>query len=126
MDDQSKATAVLSFDFQTSFPNKFWISGWSPADDDSDAFRYKIMSARHTDKEAIRLVIVLENANGTKDVLQDLLVRREGLERVVATFVTGLTDEYGLDFEEQDFSACRTPDDFDAAAIRFGWAGHEP
>jgi hypothetical protein len=103
VNDQLNPSAVLPIEFHNCFPHKLWISDWSSPDGDSDRFRYKIMSARQVVDEAIQLVIVLENGDGTKDVLQDLTVRPEGFERVAAVFVSGLADEYGLDFEEQVF-----------------------
>ena len=115
MSEESNPTAVLSFDFQSCFPHKFWISDWSPAEDGADQFRYKIMSGRRAGRDAIQLVIVLERGDGTKEIMQDLDVRPEGFDRVASVFVSGLADEYGLDFEEQDFSECRTFDDFDSA-----------
>ena len=109
-------TAILSFDFVRLFPHKTWVSDWSGEEHEPGSFRYKIMSARHADGDIYELVIVLQNANGTKRVLKHLELQG-GVDRTARVFVDGLAHEYGLDFEEQDFSSCRSADEFEAIAV---------
>jgi hypothetical protein len=47
----------------------------------------------------------------------------DGYARV---FVDGLEEEHGLDFEEQEFTAVRTAEEFDQAVAAYGWSGKEP
>jgi hypothetical protein len=124
--EEAEQPAILSFDFVHVFPHKTWVSGWSgAAEDDQDAFRYKVMSARHADNDVYELMIVLQNADGSKQVLKHLTLHG-GVERTARGFVDGLSREYDIDFEEQDFSACHSLEEFEGVARRFGWRISEP
>ena len=112
--------AILSFDFVRLFPHKTWVSDWSGLEGERGSFRYKIMSARHAEGDVYELVIVLQNGDRTKQVLKHLELQG-GVDGTARVFVRGLSQEYGIDFEEQDFSSCRSADEFEAAADRYGW-----
>ena len=117
---------LLRFDFVDLFPHKFWISDWSRDSHYPDGFRYKLLSARRESGGVMQFLVVLQQRSGDKEVLSTLDVNASGFDQVAANFVNGLAKEYGLDFEEQDFSSCRTPEAFDAAAARAGWSTTEP
>jgi hypothetical protein len=82
------------------------------------------MSARH-EQDVYELMIVLQNADGAKQVLKHLKLQG-GVERTARVFIDGLAREYDLEFEEQDFSSCRSPEEFEAVAARHGWLITEP
>ena len=125
MTEESEQPALLSFDFVHVFPHKTWVSGWSGAEDDEDAFRYKVMSARHAENDVYELMIVLQNADRSKQVLKHLTLQG-GVERTARGFVDGLSREYDIEFEEQDFSSCHSPEEFEVVARRYGWRISEP
>ncbi len=125
MTDETEQPAFLSFDFIRVFPHKTWVSSWSGAEDDDDAFRYKVMSARHAEGDVYELMIVLQNADGGKQVLKHLTLQG-GVERTARGFVDGLSREYGIDFEEQDFSSCHSLQEFEVVARRYGWRISDP
>jgi hypothetical protein len=63
--------AFLTFDFRRIFPHKAWIS-WAADDTYPAGFRYKLIAARHEDEESIELLIVLQQRDGSKQVLKPL------------------------------------------------------
>jgi len=117
---------ILSFDFRHVFPHKTWISNWSNDTQHPDGFQYKLMSARREPENVIAFLIVLQKRSDDKEVLHSSEIPSARFDRVAAIFLDGLAKEHGIDFEEQDFSACRDLITFDAAAFRFGWKSAEP
>jgi hypothetical protein len=117
--------ALLTFDFRCVFPHKTWVSDWAADETYPAGFRYKVMSARHEDNESIELLIVLEHRDGSKNILKHYDVKSTGFDRVAETFVKGLAETHGVNFEEQDFRACRTAEDFEARAVHFGWRSQD-
>lgn len=113
---------LVSFDFVDLFPHKFWISDWSSDSHYPKGFRYKLLSARRESGDVIQFLVVLQHRSGDKQVLSTLDVKASEFDRVAALFVDGLAKQYGLDFEEQDFSTCRTLEAFDEEAARTGWS----
>jgi hypothetical protein len=117
---------LLNVDFVEVFPHKFWISSWSSDSQYPAGFRYKLMSARREPDNVVHFLIVLEQRSGDKEVLSSLDINAPVFDRVAAEFVDGLAAKHGLDFEEQDFSSCRTLADFDKEVARRGWTSTEP
>ena len=113
---------LVSFDFVDVFPHKFWISDWSSDSQYPGGFRYKLLSARHERADVIQFLIVLQHRSGDKEVLKTLDVNASVFDPVAAIFVDGLAKRHGLDFEEQDFSSCRTLEAFDDEAALAGWS----
>ena len=116
--------ALKAIDFINTFPHKFWISSWGTDDKYPAGFRYKILSVSEAN-DVIAFVIILQHRSGEKELLKSLETRGPDFDRVVAVFVSGLADEYNIDFEMQDFSACRTPDEFERLSREFGWISSE-
>jgi len=117
---------LLNFDFVDVFPHKCWISDWSSDSQYPDGFQYKLMSARRESANVIEFLVVLQQRSGDKEILKALDVNASVFDGVAAKFVDGLSAKHGLDFEEQDFSSCRTLAAFDAEAARFGWSMTQP
>jgi hypothetical protein len=113
---------LVTFDFVDLFPHKFWISDWSSDSQYPDGFRYKLLSTRRESVDVIQFLVVLQHRSGDKEVLSTIDVTASVFDRVAATFVDGLATQHGLDFEEQDFSSCRTLEAFDEEAAIVGWS----
>jgi hypothetical protein len=117
---------LLSFDFVDVFPHKFWVSDWSSDSQYPDGFRYKVLSARREPENVIQFLVVLQQRSGDKEILSSLDINASVFDRAASKFVNGLAKQHGLDFEEQDFSSCRTLEAFDAEAARMGWSMTKP
>jgi hypothetical protein len=117
--------ALLTYDFRQVFPHKTWISDWATDDTYPKGFRYKVMAASHEDEKSIELLIVLQQHDGSKQVLKHYDLDAAAFDRVAATFVEGLAEQHGLSFEEQDFRSCRTAEQFEAQVARFGWTSKD-
>lgn len=115
------ADALVSFDFVHSFPHKTWVSTWSSDESYPSGFRYKLISARHENLAEVELIVLLQQRNGEKEVLKHLDIALSSFEPIASTLLEGLAEEYDLDFEAQDFSACRTSESFEVLAEQFGW-----
>lgn len=117
---------LVTFDFVDLFPHKFWISEWSSDSEYPEGFRYKLLSTRRESVDVIQFLVVLQQRSGDKEVLSTINVTASVFDRLAATFVDGLATQHGLDFEEQDFSSCRTSEAFDREAALVGWSMTEP
>ena len=118
--------ASLSFDFQTTFPHKFWISSWNRDHSYPAGFRYKLLSARREPAGPIELVVILEQPGGFKTEMKRYDVEREAFDRVAQTFVDGLAVSHAVDFEVVDLSWVLDPREFEEAAQAAGWYEWEP
>lgn len=112
---------LLKFDFVSRYPHKAWISDWSSDEHYSGGYCYKVMSCRLEPSQSIKLLVILQQRNGDKEVLASLEVSAAAFDEVVSGIVNGLVKQYDLDFQEQDFSTCRTLDEFKIASQQFGW-----
>lgn len=126
MAKRSQQPGFLKLDFATYFPHKFWISDWSEDDQYPDGFRYKLLGARDETKQAVELVLLLEARNGDKQEMHRAQVKIAAADGYARVFVNGLEKEHDLDFEEQDFTAVRTAEEFNRAVTAYGWSGKEP
>jgi hypothetical protein len=96
--------AFLRFDFESWYPYKFWVSSWSSDESYPEGFRYKILSGVNSETNAVKLVLLLEEANGDKTEMKRLEADLKKADGVAKIFVDGLSESYELDFEEQDYS----------------------
>jgi len=126
MAKRSEQPGFLKLDFARYFPHKFWISDWSEDGQYPEGFRYKLLSARDEKKQAVELVLLLEQRNGDKQEMHRAQVKVAAADGYARVFVDGLEEEHGLDFEEQDFTTVRTTEEFDRAVTAYGWSGEEP
>ena len=126
MAKSSGQPGIVKLDFARYFPHKFWISDWSEDDEYPEGFRYKVLGVRDEEEQAVELVLLLEERNGSKQEVHRALVKVAAADGYARVFVDGLEEEHGLDFEEQDFTAVRTAEEFDRAAAAYGWSDEEP
>jgi len=121
MPDCDSTTAMVSIDFRTRFPRKYWVSSWSKDEQYPQGFRYKLLSVRPDPKGLIELVVVLEEASGSKSEMTRLKVSRSALDRIAATFTDGLSEEYNIEFTELDLSKVRGEREFERRVKEAGW-----
>jgi hypothetical protein len=114
--------ALFAFDFVDVFPAKMWVSHWATDAEYPAGYRYKMMSALRARENVVELLVVLEQRSGDKEVLEQLTIRPDAIDRIGRRFADGLSEKFGLDFEEQDFTNCRTEAAFESAARRYGWS----
>jgi hypothetical protein len=121
MADESDQAGLLKLDFVRFFPHKFWISSWSEDEAYPDGFRYKVLSARDETVKTVEFVLLLQARDGTKQEMHRAAVGVDGADRYIRVFVEGRESEYGIDFEEQDFSEVRLPKEFETLVAERGW-----
>jgi hypothetical protein len=126
MPNDNTSEPLTTLDFATRFPHKYWISNWAKDDTYPDGFRYKVLSVRAEPDDFIELLLVLERPGGEKTVMKHLDVAPSAFDRTAQTFVEGLTEAHGLDFEPLDLSAIRTSEEFERIVTEAGWHEVEP
>src|SRR5262245_9586311 len=126
MAKRSEQPGFLKLDFARYFPHKFWTSDWSEDDQYPNGFRYKLLSARDEKKQVVELVLLLEVRHANKQEMHRAQVKVAAADGYARVFVDGLEEEHGLDFEEQDFTAVRTAEEFDRAVTAHGWSAEAP
>ena len=119
-------SALTTLDFVTHYPHKYWISNWAKDDAYPAGFRYKLLSVRPEPDDLIELMLVLEQPGGQKMVMKHLDVSPSAFDRTAQTFVEGLSEAYGLDFELLDLSSVRTSEEFERVVSEAGWHEFEP
>lgn len=121
MPDYDSTTALVSIDFTTRFPHKYWVSSWSKDEQYPQGFRYKLLSVRPEPAGLIELVVVLEEASGAKTEMSRLDVSSSALDRTAITFTDGLSEEYKIEFTELDLTKVRTELEFERRVKAAGW-----
>jgi hypothetical protein len=121
MRDYESTAAIVTIDFRTRFPHKYWVSSWSKDEQYPQGFRYKLLSVRPEPDGLIELVVVLEEASGAKTEMKRLDVSPSALDRTAATFTEGLGEEYDIEFTELDLTKVRTEREFERRVKEAGW-----
>jgi hypothetical protein len=121
MTDYESTAAIVSIDFKTRFPHKYWVSSWSKDEQYPQGFRYKLLSVRPEPDGLIELVVVLEEASGAKSEMKRLDVSPSALDRTAATFTDGLSDAYKIEFTELDLTKVRNESEFERRVQAAGW-----
>lgn len=121
MRDYDSTEGVVSIDFATRFPHKFWVSSWSKDEQYPEGFRYKLLSVRPKPDGLIELVVLLEDASGAKSEMSRLDVSPSALDRTAATFTDGLSEEHNIEFTELDLTKTRTASEFERRVKAAGW-----
>ncbi len=116
---------IVRIDFARHFPHKFWISNWSEDETYPDGFRYKLLGVRNEREQVVELVLLLEERSGEKQEMHRAQAKLAAADGYASVFVNGLTKKLALDFEKQDFSAVRTPEEFEQAVAAYGWQGED-
>ena len=117
----SAPEAIVSLDFVSRFPYRFWISTWASDEHYPSGYRYKVLSVRPEPDGLMQLVVVLEQRGGGKTEMSRLDLSPSAFDRTASTFVDGLSEEYGITFEMLDTSECRTAAQFDRVVSAAGW-----
>lgn len=116
---------IIRIDFARHFPHKFWISDWSEDESYPDGFRYKLLGVRDEREQVVELVLLLEERSGEKQEMHRAQAKLAAADGYARVFVNGLAKKFALDFEEQDFTAVRTPEEFERGVAAYGWQGEE-
>ena len=116
---------LITINFKETFPGIYWISKWSTDESYPDGYRYKLLSNVNRETGLAELVVVIEETGGLKTEMSRLEVEVSALERVGQVFVDGLEDDFGLDFEMQDYTHINTADEYEAEIYKNGWHAYD-
>ena len=125
MADQSEQPGLIKLDFVRFYPHKFWISDWAEDETYPDGFRYKVLSARDENASTVEIVLLLQARDGTKEEMHRAAVNLAAVDRYTRVFVEGLQSQYGIEFEEQDFSKVRSAEEFEQSVAAYGWQSED-
>ena len=117
--------ALITIDFETSFPGMFWISNWSKDESYPNGYRYKLLSSVSEIQQFAELVVVIEEPDGNKTEMSRMDLKLPILKSVGDDFVKELSEEYNLDFEFQDLTEATTPQIFESKITKLGWSDFE-
>ncbi len=113
--------ALIIIDFIDNYPGIFWISNWSKDEHYPNGFRYKIVSSVNKNTDSAILVVIIEESDGLKTEMTRMEADTSSLKKVGQVFVDGLADEYGLNFQEQDYTHVDTEEMFVIETTKNGW-----
>lgn len=99
MSSNDPPQALISIDFQDTFPHKFWISTWSKDESYPMGFRYKLLSARDNRSDYVELVIVLEEPDGCKTEMKRMDIKISAFDDIAWRFVRGFEETYEMEFQ---------------------------
>ena len=126
MDDRIIGAGIINFDFQTIYPPKFWISNWASDTTYPKGYCYKILSVRNSANARAEIVVLRTYHDGTKEELHRADVSISEVENASSIFVSGLSQRFSLDFEEQDYTHARTLEEFKQLTSEHGWGMQRP
>lgn len=112
---------AVNFDYERWFPHIFWISQWTSDDSYPDGYRYKLFSVRDESAGRVEVAVLLTERSGDKLEMHRFSIPNDQARSAAGEWAAGLAKKFGLDFEEQDYSAIRTRDDFNAATQKYLW-----
>ena len=113
--------AIVSIDFEETFPHKFWISQWSADEAHPRGFRYKLLAVSAKSRPWIQIVVVLEERDGSKTEMKRMEVSTTGFDSVAGTFLHGLSEAYGLQFELLNLTGITDSITFEQIVRAAGW-----
>jgi hypothetical protein len=120
-DSASTGEAFVSIDFDIWFPHKFWVSDWVADDAYPDGFRYKILSVRNEKESYVNLVLIMQQRNGEKIERTNIDINLSGFDGYVNSFIPGLEETFGIDFQEFDMTAIRDDTAYEEFCHQNGW-----
>ena len=126
MSKSKRITGITECDFMRHFPDKHWISDWTEDDEYPDGFCYKILTTRDVQTVRTEVVLVLAHANGNKQERLRATIPSGELDAFAKMITDDLSEQFGLDFQEQDYSRVRTFDEFVEVSRSFGWKWKTP
>lgn len=122
MANYDSTQGVVSLDFSSLFPHKFWVSTWSRDEQFPDGFRYKLLSVRQESAGLIQLIVLIEEEDGAKTEMSRLEVSPSAFDRTANTFIHGFIESYEIEFTELDLSNVRTAEEFERLVAESSWS----
>jgi hypothetical protein len=119
-------SGFVDWDFIRYFPYKHWISNWANDDEYPDGYCYKLMTSRDTVTQKTDVVLVLAKTDGNKKQMLRHTVPSGDLDRAAKLITEDIGEQFGLDFQEQDYSQVRTFDELVEVSQTFGWIWKKP
>jgi hypothetical protein len=119
-------SGLVTYDFERFFPHKSWVSGWTTDETYPAGFCYKILSVRDEVDARVELVLVRAFRDGAKEELHRARVRIGEADDAASIFSRGLAQNFGLDFETQDYTTARSLEQFHVLTQEYGWSMHKP
>jgi len=119
------SSGLVTYDFERFFPHKSWVSDWATDETYPAGFCYKILSVRDEIDDQVELVLVRAFRDGTKEKLHRASVRIDEADEAANIFSRGLSQKFGLDFEEQDYTSTRSLGQFHVLIQKYGWSMHK-
>src|SRR5258708_2623767 len=119
-------TGIVEWDFGRYFPDKHWVSDWSEDEEYPDGYCYKLLTARDARTGKTEVVLVLTQADGTKEEMMRAKIASRDFDGFAKTVTDRLSEEFGLDFQERDYSRVRTLEEFIMLSKTFGWTWKKP
>ena len=113
---------VVNFDYQRWFPHIFWVSQWTSDDSYPNGYCYKLLSVRDEVTGRVEVVVLLAERNGNKHEMTRFSISLVEVRGAAKIWVDGLSKRFNLDFEEQDYSAICTQDEFNDETQKYGWS----
>jgi len=126
MSNELSSAGIVSFDFQRIFPHIFWISSRVIDKTYPDGVIYKILSVRDEYLKTAELVLIRSLHDGRKEILHRANVPLTELENAAHIFVDGLTKQFHLTFEEQNYENVKKLQEFHKITEKYGWSMKDP
>jgi hypothetical protein len=117
---QPNERGFVNLDFEYTFPQVFWISGWGRDKEFPDGFRYKVLSLRHVPGGDFEVALIHETRDGRKTELQRWSVPPDKFDASDA-MIQMLEQKFFVKFDRVDMSAVRTFEEFEARSREIGW-----
>ena len=85
MANYDSTQGVVSLDFSSLFPHKFWVSTWSRDEQFPDGFRYMLLSVRQESAGLIQLIGLIEEEDGAKTEMSRLDAIASSVEEILSS-----------------------------------------
>ena len=120
------AAGFIVFDFEDTFPFKFWVSTWGLDTSFPKGFCYKLLSVHDVKQGLVQFVLVREERDGSKSEQMRHAVKAAQAEEAAQYLIGGLVSKFAISFEEQDLSMVRSLEEYQTAADSYGWSRRKP
>lgn len=117
---QPHERGFVNLDFENTFPQVFWITGWKRDAEFPDGHRYKIFSLRYEPDGYFEVTLIHEARDGRKTELQRWSVPPDKFD-ASAEMIQILEQKFFVKFDRVDLSAVRTFEEFEARSRKIGW-----
>ena len=113
--------AYRDVDFQSRFPHKLWLSAWSDRERPENGFRVRVRAVRERESNLVDLVVLVTEPGGLTSEVSTQAYPLAVCDRAASAIVGRYALQYGVDFEEFDFSSVSTVAEFERLAQNVGW-----